>query len=100
MNVPERPLGRQRLVHIDRAFLCGPSHGKFHDHDRKTQQDQAGNVDQHEDGTAVLTGDVGEFPDIADTDGAAGAEQDEAQTATQMFTIQKYHLLMENMRTL
>mgnify|MGYP002511992853 CR=1 FL=1 len=39
--------------------------------------------------TAILAGDVGEFPHIADADGAAGAEQNETKTASQSFTLHK-----------
>ena len=58
------------------------AHGELHSHNRQTQQDQAGDVDQNEDGTAVLAGDIGKFPDVADADGTAGTQQDEAQTAS------------------
>ena len=44
------------------------------------QQEQE--VDQYEGCTAVFPCDVGEFPNIAQTDGAAGAEQNEAKAAS------------------
>jgi len=87
VNMPLGALGLQLLVHFDGTLLGTPAQSKFHGHDGQTQQDQTGQIDQNKNSTAVLSGDIGEFPDIADADGAAGAEQNKAQTAAKMFTL-------------
>ena len=77
----------QLLIHPDRAGLRGAADGKFHGHGGQTQQQQAQHVHQHEAAAAELTGHPGEFPHVAAADGAAGAEHDEAETASQSFAI-------------
>ena len=77
----------QLLIHPHGAGLGGAAHGKFHHHGRKAQQDQTENVDQDESAPAELPGHPGEFPDVAAADGAAGAQQDEAQAAAQSFAL-------------
>ena len=37
---------------------------------------------------AVLAGDVGEAPDVAEADGAAGGDEDEPQTTAESLTFQ------------
>ena len=74
--------GLQCLVHFNRALLCGTTHGKLHGHNRQTQQNQESQIDQHENSAAILSGDVGEFPNIADADGTAGTEENEAKAAS------------------
>ena len=44
-------------------------------------------INEDKSAAAVLTGDIGELPDVANADGAAGTKQDEAQTASQMFSL-------------
>ena len=86
----DMPLGTlifQFLIHQDGALLGCAAHCKFHSHNGQTQQDQACQIDQNKDRTAVLAGDIGEFPDVADADGTAGAEQDEAEAASEMFAL-------------
>ena len=75
------------LIHFRGASLGGAAHGELHGHDRQAQHYQADKIDQNEDGSAVLTGDIGEFPDVADTNGTACRQQDEAKTAAQMFSL-------------
>ena len=79
----------QLPVHDDGTLLGCPAHGKLHGHNGQTQNDQEEQIDQNKDCAAVFTGDVGEFPYITHADGAAGAEQNEAETASQMFALHK-----------
>ena len=65
----------QRFVCLNGTFPAGAPHGKLHRHDRNTHDDKADEIEQNEVPAAVLTGDIGEAPDIADADGAAGADQ-------------------------
>ena len=58
-------------------FAAGAAHGQLHGHNRDAHDDQADEIKQHKVSTAVLAGDIGETPDIADADGAAGTDQQE-----------------------
>ena len=76
----------QLLIHFDGACLGGAAHSELHDHGGQTQQHQAQDVNQHEAAAAELSGHPGELPDVAAADGTAGAEHDEAETASQSFS--------------
>ena len=65
------------LVGLYGAFAAGAAHGQLHGHNRDAHDDQADEVEQDEVPAAVLAGDIGEAPDIADADGAAGTDQQE-----------------------
>ena len=47
---------------------------------------QADEIEQDEVAAAVLAGDIGEAPDVADADGAARAHQQEAQPGAEGFS--------------
>ena len=53
-------------------------------------------VDEHEGCTAILAGDVRKAPDVAQTDGASGRDQDEAQSGTKLFSF--FHCLLPLLR--
>ena len=65
------------LVGLYGAFAAGAAHGQLHGHNRDAHDDQADEIKQHKVSAAVLAGDIGEAPDIADADGAAGTDQQE-----------------------
>ncbi len=67
-----RGQGAQR---IDGALPTATTQHDLGHHDRDADQGDADQVDEHEGPAAVLTGDIGEFPDIAQTDGRAGRRQ-------------------------
>ena len=79
--------GLQLLVHFQGAFLRGSAHGELHGQHRNPQGQKKQQVDQHKRTAAILPGHPWEFPDIADADGAARAEEKKAQTASQVFTL-------------
>ena len=80
-------LGRlQRAEHDRGGPLGSAAHGELHGHDGDTQDDEAGDVDEDEDGTAVLAYHPREFPYVTDADGATGGEEDEAQAACESVT--------------
>ena len=60
-----------------RLLRCAPDR-KLHHHDGQAQDDQEDQVDQDECGAAVLAGDVGEAPDVAQSDCATRADKEEA----------------------
>ena len=83
-------LGRLQLAEHDRGgFLGGATHGELHGHNGNTQHHQAGDIDQYEDGAAVLAHHPGEFPHIADADGTACGEENEAEAASETITRHK-----------
>ena len=90
MDMPLAALGLQLLIHFHRALLGCAAHGKFHAHNGQTQQDQTSQINQNENRAAVLTGNIGKFPDVANTDGTSGTEQNKAQTAAKMFALHIY----------
>ena len=79
--------GLQLPIHFQGAFLSGPAHGKFHGQHRNAQRQKKQKIDQHKRTAAVLPGHPWEFPDVADADGTACAEEEEAQPASQMLTL-------------
>jgi len=82
--------GLQLRIHLQGALLCGAAHGEFHGQHRHTQNQQEDQIDQYEGAAAVLTSHPGKFPDIADADGTACTEQDEAKTAAEVFSLHIY----------
>ena len=78
------PLAPARLKRIEaarRGAVARASHGKLHHQQGQTQDHQEQDNEQHECGAAVLARDVGETPDVAQADGAAGADEQKTQTA-------------------
>ena len=81
VEVPLAPPRLQLLVQPHRTFLAGPAQGKLNGHNRNAHDDQEKQVKQHKSAAAILPGHIGEFPHIPDSNGAAGAEQNETQPA-------------------
>ncbi len=48
-------------------------------HNRQTDNENADKINEDEGTSAVLSGDVGELPDIAEADGATGGSQDKSE---------------------
>ena len=86
--VPLGPFGLQLLEGAEDALLAGPAHRKLHDHDGKTHNDQEKQIHQHKGRAAVLANDIGKAPDIAQSDGTAGRNQDESQPGRKLFSLQ------------
>ena len=61
------------------AAPAGSSHGEFAHQNGEAQNGEKQQIDEDEGGPAELAADVGEFPDIADSHGAPGGHQNEAQ---------------------
>ena len=74
------------LIHSEGTCLGGAAHCKLHDHDRETQNEQAKDIDQNKSAAAELTRHPWEFPNVAASYGASGAEQNEAQAAAESFS--------------
>lgn len=77
--VPAGALGLQRLEGPGHALLAASAHGKLHHHHRQAHDDQKQQVHHHKGGPAVLAGDVGEPPYVAQPDGAPGGYEQKAQ---------------------
>lgn len=88
VDVPAAALGLQGLVAQHGALAAGTAHRQLHGQNGNPHDDQGDDVEQHEYAAAVDTGDVGEFPHIADADGAAGAYQNESQPGSEIFATQ------------
>ena len=84
------PLGAglfQILVGQHGALAAAAAHRQFHGHHGDAQQQQAHQIEQDEVAAAVLAGDIGEAPHVADADGAARAHQQEAQPGAEGFSL-------------
>ena len=70
--------GLQDVERLRGGLLACAADGELHHHDGQAQDNQEDQVDQDECGTAVLAGDVGEAPDVAQSDCATRADKKEA----------------------
>ena len=77
--VPFGALGLERVVAAGDALLAGATGGELHHQDRQAEDEKEHQVHKDERAATVLTGDIGEAPDVAQADGAACAHQDEAE---------------------
>ena len=78
------PVGAGRLQLVEGpgdGALRAAAHRELHDQDGKSQHHEEQQVHDEEGRAAVLAGDVGEAPDVAEADGAAGRDEDEAEAA-------------------
>ena len=71
------------FVRQDGTLFAGAAHGQLHRQHRHAHDEQADQIDEDEKAAAVLAGDIREAPDVADADGAAGADEQEAQSGTE-----------------
>ena len=69
----------QLLIHSYGAGLSRTTQRELHNHNGKTKENQAENVDKYKAAAAVRAGHPGELPYVAAADGAACAEQDETK---------------------
>ena len=84
--VPLAALGFQRPVGGAGAAAARTPHGQLHRQHRDPHAEQEQQIEQHKHTAAALAGQGGEPPDIADADGAARADQDEAQPRSERCT--------------
>ena len=79
----EAPAAVERLIGPHGIAVRGAAHGELRDHERQPQQHDAEDVDYKEGAAAVVAGDVGEAPDVAQPHGAARGDQHGAHLAAQ-----------------
>ena len=84
VNMPFTALGLQLLIEARGALLCRTSQSKFHGQNGNSHEKQKREIEEHEDRATVLSRHVGELPHVANADGASCAEQNKAETASQM----------------
>ena len=97
VDVPLAALRLERLKGLHGALTAGTADGQFHRQHRHAHDDQKQQVHQHKDTAAVLPRHKGELPYVADTDGAAGAHQQEAETRPEIFA---FHTITSLIRAL
>ena len=83
---PSAASGGQHIKAAGYAASSAPAHGEFAQEYRNPQDQQEQQIQQDESRSAVLAAQVGKFSHISDADGAAGADQDEAQTGLEGIT--------------
>ena len=76
----------QGLVSSNSALAAGAAYGQLHGQDRHAHDEQKQQVNQNEQTAAVLSGDVGKFPNVADANGTSGADQNEAKAGFKAFS--------------
>ena len=89
VEVPLAAGGLQGLVAQHRAFAAGPAHRQLHGEDGHTHCHQEQQVEQHEHPAAVLPGDIGELPHVADAHRTPRAHQQKAQPGLETIPIHK-----------
>ena len=85
--VPLSTLGLERVVAAGDALLAGAAGGELHHQNRQAEDEKEHQVHEDERAATVLTGDIGEAPDVAQADGAACAHQDEAEPRGELLAL-------------
>ena len=85
VDVPLRLGLFERLVGEDRALAARAADGQLHRQHGNAHDEQAQNVKENKIAAAVFARHIGEAPDIADADGAARADEQEAQAGAERF---------------
>ena len=80
--MPQTSFRFKLLIQMYGAFAAGAAHGKLHGHHGDPEDDQKQNVDQNKCASAVCSCQIRKLPHISNSDRAASADQDEAQTAS------------------
>ena len=86
VDVPLAARLLERLIRPHRTFLACTADGKFHRHDRQTEDEQEQHIAHDERAAAVLTDHPRELPYVAHADGTACGKQDEAETRAESFS--------------
>ena len=86
-HAPAGPAALEFPERFDGLGLCGPADHDFGDEDGQSDQSDAEEVDEHEEPATVLARDVGELPDVAQSDGGTGRRQDEAGSGCPVATL-------------
>ena len=89
----DRPAARKGAVGAHGVAVGIASDGEFRKHDRHAEQQDAEDVDQQERAAAVLPCDIGETPDVAQSDGAARRDEHGAQPAAECGPMSCLHSL-------
>ena len=85
MNVPFGAGLFQRFIGENGTLVACAADSQLHCQYRNAHNEQAQNVEENKIAAAVFARYVGKAPDIADADGAAGADEQEAKTGTEGF---------------
>lgn len=80
--MPFCTLGFECFKRTDDALAACAADGKFHRHERKTEDEKEQKINKNECSTTVLSDDVWETPYIAKTDGTARRNQNEPEAGT------------------
>ena len=80
------PAGSSTRKLTAQLFAGRPAHGELHHHDGQAQDDEEHEVHQHERRAAVLSGNIGEAPYVADADGTPGRNEQKAQPRGKFFS--------------
>ena len=94
MNVPKAPRFFKAPVGTDGALPAAPAYCQFHGHHGDAHEKKEAEVKKDKYGTAVFSGNIGEFPHIPYADGTAGADQKEAQPGFKTISIFHTSLLI------
>ena len=87
MDVPLAARWLQRLVRATRRAVARTADRQLHREHRQTHKHQKNQVEQHKNAAAVLPCDGREAPHVANADGTARADQNEAKAGTKALTL-------------
>ena len=77
---------------VDRVGLCRASDGKLRQHNRQTDQNNNGQVDQDKGSAAALISLARELPNVPQADGRSGCRQNKADLTAPLCAI-RFHIV-------
>ena len=93
VDLPAFMLFVQRAVRRDHALTAAAAYCQLHRHNGNAHDDEEQQIKDHKNAAAVGAAHVGEFPDVADADGAARAHQQKAEARLKALSFHRMFLL-------
>ena len=85
--VPFAPGGFKSFVAENGALPARAADGQLHRHHGNTHNDEEQQIKEDKIPAAVLSGEIGELPDVSDADGASGAHKNEPDARIEVFSL-------------
>ena len=83
MDVPFLAGLFEGLIRQHGALFARAAHGQLHRENRDAHDEQADEVDKHKKAAAIFARHIRKPPDVANADGAPGADEQKAQPGTE-----------------
>ena len=85
--MPFAPGGFKSFVAENGALPARAADGQLHRHYGNTHNDEEQQIKEDKIAAAVLSGEIGELPDVSDADGASGAHKNEPDARIEVFSL-------------